>query len=153
MELSTVRRGMERVVAPRGTPRIKNRIMATVVLMRLPRERAFSFEAAMLRLGGRVLSTEQAGAFSSEIESEQVEDSIRILAAIACHRHSYHQRPTARGRKQQVFSDPRDQCRRCGGGQHPTQALLIFTPSIASVHQWPQLAFMSDSTRANRAIS
>jgi aspartate carbamoyltransferase catalytic subunit len=39
----------------------------------------FCFEAAMHRLGGRVLSTEHARTFSSEIEGEQVEDSIRII--------------------------------------------------------------------------
>ena len=41
----------------------------------------FSFEAAMHRLGGRVLSTEHARVFSSEMEGEQVEDSIRILGS------------------------------------------------------------------------
>ena len=32
----------------------------------------FCFEAAMHRLGGHVLATENAGVFSSEIEGEQV---------------------------------------------------------------------------------
>ncbi len=42
----------------------------------------------MLRLGGRVLSTEQARAFSSEVEGEQVEDTIRIMGSYCdCDRH------------------------------------------------------------------
>src|ERR1700733_417729 len=79
MELFDRSRLMERVVARGGTLDFQNRIMATLFYAPSTRTR-FSFEAAMLRLGGRVLSTEQAGAFSSEIKEEQVEDSIRILS-------------------------------------------------------------------------
>src|SRR5208337_2246691 len=79
MELFDRSRLMERVVARGGTLDYQNRIMATLFYAPSTRTR-FSFEAAMLRLGGRVLSTEQAGVFSSEIESEQVEDSISILS-------------------------------------------------------------------------
>src|SRR5207253_1929505 len=65
MELFDRSRGMERVVARGGSLDYQNRIMATVFYAPSTRTR-FSFEAAMHRLGGRVLSTEQARAFSSE---------------------------------------------------------------------------------------
>src|SRR3954453_10486030 len=78
MELFDRARGMERVVERGGTLDYQNRIMATMFYEPSTRTR-FSFEAAMHRLGGRVLSTEHARAFSSEMEGEQVEDSIRII--------------------------------------------------------------------------
>src|SRR5262249_2596972 len=80
MELFDRARGMERIVARGGSLDYQNRIMATLFYTPSTRTR-FSFEAAMHRLGGRVLSTEHARAFSSEIDGEQVEDSIRILGS------------------------------------------------------------------------
>jgi aspartate carbamoyltransferase catalytic subunit len=63
MELFDRSRGMERVVARGGSLDYQNRIMATLFYAPSTRTR-FSFEAAMHRLGGRVLSTEQAQVFS-----------------------------------------------------------------------------------------
>jgi aspartate carbamoyltransferase catalytic subunit len=71
---------MERIVARGGTLDYQNRILASLFYQPSTRTR-FSFEAAMHRLGGRVLSTEHARAFSSEIDAEQVEDSIRIIGS------------------------------------------------------------------------
>ena len=79
MELFNRTRGMEKVAARGGTLDYQNRIMASLFYLPSTRTR-FSFEAAMYRLGGRVLSTEQAGFFSSEVEGEQLEDTIRIIA-------------------------------------------------------------------------
>jgi aspartate carbamoyltransferase catalytic subunit len=123
MELFDRSRLMERVVARGGTLDFQNRIMATLFYAPSTRTR-FSFEAAMLRLGGRVLSTEQAGAFSSEIKEEQVEDSIRILSGysdVIVIRH-----PAADGAKRasQVSTVPVINAGDGNGGQHPTQALL-----------------------------
>src|ERR1039458_10162206 len=78
MELFDRSRLMERVVARGGTLDYQNKILASLFYKPSTRTR-FCFEAAMLRLGGRVLSTEHAQAFSSEVEGEQVEDSIRII--------------------------------------------------------------------------
>ena len=78
----------------------------------------------MLRLGGRVLSTEQAGAFSSEIESEQVEDSIRILGGNCDVIVIRHHAPGGAQRAAQVSAIPVINAGDGGGGQHPTQALL-----------------------------
>jgi len=78
----------------------------------------------MYRLGGRVLSTEQARVFSSEIEGERVEDSIRIVgnyADVIVIRH--HEEGGAR-RAAEVSAVPIINAGDGNGGQHPTQALL-----------------------------
>lgn len=78
----------------------------------------------MHRLGGRVLSTEHANAFSSEIDGEQVEDSIRILGCysdVIVIRH--HQEGGAK-RAALVSPVPVINAGDGDGGQHPTQALL-----------------------------
>ncbi len=72
-ELFQRSRGMERVMVNGGTLEYQNKILASLFYEPSTRTR-FSFEAAMYRLGGKVLSTEQAGVFSSEIAGEQVED-------------------------------------------------------------------------------
>ncbi|MGH9641299.1 MAG: aspartate carbamoyltransferase, partial [Terriglobales bacterium] len=84
----------------------------------------FSFEAAMLRLGGRVLSTEQASAFSSEIKEEQVEDSIRILSGYSDVIVIRHHSSDGARRAAQVSTVPVINAGDGNGGQHPTQALL-----------------------------
>jgi len=123
MELFDRARGMERIVARGGSLDYQNRIMATLFYSPSTRTR-FSFEAAMHRLGGRVLSTEHASAFSSEIDGEQVEDSIRILGCysdVIVIRH--HQEGGAK-RAALVSSVPVINAGDGDGGQHPTQALL-----------------------------
>src|SRR5690242_2127866 len=123
MELFDRSRGMERVVARGGSLDYQNRIMATLFYAPSTRTR-FSFEAAMHRLGGRVLSTEQARVFSSEVEGEQVEDSIRIIGSysdVIVIRH--HEEGGAR-RAAQVSPVPVINAGDGNGGQHPTQALL-----------------------------
>lgn len=123
MELFDRSRGMERVVARGGSLDYQNRIMATLFYAPSTRTR-FSFEAAMHRLGGRVLSTEQARVFSSEVEGEQVEDSIRIIGSytdVIVIRH--HEEGGAR-RAAEVSPVPVINAGDGMGGQHPTQALL-----------------------------
>ncbi|MBA3913459.1 MAG: aspartate carbamoyltransferase [Acidobacteriales bacterium] len=123
MELFQRARGMERVVARGGTSEFNQRIMATLFYEPSTRTR-FSFEAAMYRLGGQVLSTEHARSFSSEIQAEQVEDSIRIIGSysdVIVIRH--HQEGGAR-RAAQVSPVPLINAGDGEGGQHPTQALL-----------------------------
>src|SRR3954465_3630444 len=123
MELFDRTRAMERIVQRGGTLDYQNRIMATLFYEPSTRTR-FSFEAAMYRLGGKVLSTEHARAFSSEFESEQVEDSIRIVGSysdVIVIRH--HEEGGAR-RAAQVSPVPVINAGDGNGGQHPTQALL-----------------------------
>ncbi len=123
MELFVRARGMERLVARGGSLDYQNRIMATVFYAPSTRTR-FSFEAAMHRLGGRVLSTEQARVFSSEVEGEQVEDSIRVIASYSDVIVIRHNEEGGAKRAAQVSPVPVINAGDGTGGQHPTQALL-----------------------------
>lgn len=123
MELFERSRSMERIVARGGTLDYQSRIMATLFYAPSTRTR-LSFEAAMHRLGGRVLSTEHAGAFSSEIEGERVEDSIRILGGISDVIVIRHPEEGGARRAAEVSTVPVINAGDGHGGQHPTQALL-----------------------------
>ncbi len=123
MELFQRSRGMERVVARGGTLEYQNKIMANLFYRPSTRTR-FSFESAMYRLGGKVLSTEQAAAFSSEIAGEQVEDTIRIIANYSDVIVVRHPQAGGAQRAAQVSSVPVINAGDGDGGQHPTQALL-----------------------------
>ncbi|HLZ43842.1 MAG TPA: aspartate carbamoyltransferase [Candidatus Sulfotelmatobacter sp.] len=123
MELFHRSRGMERVVARGGSLDYQNKILATLFYRPSTRTR-FCFEAAMHRLGGKVLSTEQAGAFSSEVEAEQVEDSIRIIGSYSDVIVVRHPEEGGARRAAQVSPVPIINAGDGDGGQHPTQALL-----------------------------
>jgi aspartate carbamoyltransferase catalytic subunit len=123
MELFARTRQMERVAARGGTLDYQRRIMASLFYRPSTRTR-FSFEAAMYKLGGRVLSTEQAGFFSSEVEGEQLEDTIRILAGYTDVIVIRHTQPGGSRRAAEVSPVPVINAGDGNGGQHPTQALL-----------------------------
>jgi aspartate carbamoyltransferase catalytic subunit len=123
MDLFQRSRGMERVVARGGTLEYQNKILANLFYQPSTRTR-FCFEAAMYRLGGKVLSTEQASAFSSEVAGEQVEDSIRIIANYSDVIVVRHPQAGGAQRAAQVSAVPVINAGDGDGGQHPTQALL-----------------------------
>ncbi len=123
MELFERSKGMERVVARGGSLDYQNRIMTTLFYAPSTRTR-LSFEAAMHRLGGRVLSTENAGTFSSEVEGEQVEDSIRIISGYSDVIVIRHPDEHGARRAAEVSAVPVINAGDGNGGQHPTQALL-----------------------------
>jgi aspartate carbamoyltransferase catalytic subunit len=126
-ELFERTRLMERIVARGGTRDYAGRIMAALFYRPSTRTR-FSFEAAMYRLGGHVLSTEQAREFSSEVAGEQLEDTVRIIANYC---DAIVVRPHEEGgarRAAEVSTVPVINAGDGAGGQHPTQALLdLFT--------------------------
>jgi aspartate carbamoyltransferase catalytic subunit len=111
------------VVARGGSLDYQNKILATLFYRPSTRTR-FCFEAAMHRLGGKVLSTEQAGAFSSEVEAEQIEDSIRIIGSYSDVIVVRHPEEGGARRAAQVSTIPVINAGDGDGGQHPTQALL-----------------------------
>jgi aspartate carbamoyltransferase catalytic subunit len=123
MELFERTRQMERIVARGGTRDYAQKIMATLFYEPSTRTR-FSFEAAMHRLGGRVLSTEHARSFSSEIETEQLEDTIRIISGYSDVIVLRHTEAGGARRAMLVSSVPVINAGDGGSGQHPTQALL-----------------------------
>lgn len=123
MELFDRARRMEQIVARGGTLDYQHKILASLFYAPSTRTR-FSFEAAMHRLGGRVLSTEHARAFSSEVEGEQVEDSIRIIGTYADVIVIRHHEAGGAKRAAEVSPVPVVNAGDGNGGQHPTQALL-----------------------------
>jgi aspartate carbamoyltransferase catalytic subunit len=123
MELFDRSRRMEKLANRGGTLDYQSKIMATLFYEPSTRTR-FSFEAAMFRLGGRVLSTEQARLFSSEIEGEQLEDTIRIMGGHCDVIVIRHHQAGGAARAARVSPVPVISAGDGQGGQHPTQALL-----------------------------
>jgi aspartate carbamoyltransferase catalytic subunit len=113
---------MEKVVKEGGISDYHNRIMSTLFYEPSTRTR-FSFETAMHRLGGRVISTENAREFSSVSKGETLEDTIRILNGYADVIVMRHNEVGAARRAAAVSTVPIINAGD-GAGQHPTQALL-----------------------------
>ena len=153
MELFDRSRGMEHVVARGGTLDYQNRILASLFYQPSTRTR-FSFEAAMHRLGGRVLSTEHARAFSSEIEAEQAEDSIRIIGSYCDVIVIRHHEPGGAERAAKVSPVPIINAGDGDGGQHPTQALLdLYTIYRERPLDGLSVAFIGELDRGRTARS
>lgn len=113
---------METIVAHGGTSEFQKRIMATLFYEPSTRTR-FSFETAMHRLGGRVISTENAAEFSSVAKGETLEDTVQILNGYADVIVIRHYEVGAAKRAAAVSRAPIINAGD-GAGQHPTQALL-----------------------------
>jgi aspartate carbamoyltransferase catalytic subunit len=153
MELFDRSRSMERIVARGGTLDYQQKILATLFYEPSTRTR-FSFEAAMHRLGGRVLSTEHARAFSSEMEGEQVEDSIRIIGSYSDVIVIRHHEEGGAKRAAQVSPVPVINAGDGTGGQHPTQALLdLYTIYRERPINGLSVAFIGDLDRGRTARS
>lgn len=98
------------------------KILSTIFYEPSTRTR-LSFETAMLKLGGNVIGTENAGDFSSVSKGETLEDTIRITsgyANIIALRHF----EIGAAKKASKASDVPIINAGDGAGQHPTQALL-----------------------------
>lgn len=102
--------------------RLPGRILATIFYEPSTRTR-LSFESAMLRLGGSVITTENAREFSSAIKGETVEDTIRIVEGYADAIVIRHYEQGAAARAASVSAVPVLNAGD-GPGEHPTQALL-----------------------------
>ena len=101
---------------------LRGKILATLFYEPSTRTR-LSFEAAMLRLGGTVVSTENAKDFSSAIKGESIEDTVRVVGAYADAIVIRHYQEGAAKKAASVSHVPIINAGD-GGGQHPTQALL-----------------------------
>jgi len=101
---------------------LKGKIMASLFYEPSTRTR-LSFESAMLRLGGKVIGTENAGEFSSAVKGESLEDTIRIISKYCDCIVIRHSEEGAAKQASEVSKVPiingGD-----GKGQHPTQAIL-----------------------------
>jgi aspartate carbamoyltransferase catalytic subunit len=123
MELFERTELMRKIVSRGGTKDYSNKIMANLFYKPSTRTR-FSFEAAMYRLGGKVLNTEQAKEFSSEVSGEQLEDTIRIIGNYSDVIVLRHLEEGGAKRAAAVSEVPIINAGDGSGGQHPTQAVL-----------------------------
>src|SRR5215472_4252119 len=102
--------------------RLAGQVMAALFYEPSTRTR-LSFEAAMLRLGGSTMGTDNAREFSSAAKGETLEDSIRIVSGYADVIVMRHYEEGAARRAASVSLVPVINAGD-GPGQHPTQALL-----------------------------
>jgi aspartate carbamoyltransferase catalytic subunit len=117
---------MREVAASGGNTLLAGRIMATLFYEPSTRTR-LSFETAMMRLGGQVLTTENAREFSSALKGETIEDTVRIVGSYADVLVIRHYESGAAARAAAFAPVPVINAGD-GPGQHPTQALLdLFT--------------------------
>ena len=105
---------------------LKGKILATLFYEPSTRTR-LSFESAMLKLGGNVISTENAKEFSSAIKGETIEDSARVISSYAdivvMRHHEEGSVKIASNVSKVPIINAGD-----GKGQHPTQSLIdIYT--------------------------
>jgi aspartate carbamoyltransferase catalytic subunit len=105
---------------------LRSKLLANVFYEPSTRTR-FSFDAAMQKLGGRIIDTESAGHFSSVTKGETLSDTIKTISAYAdaiVLRHPVKgSAKTASEASDVPVINAGD-----GIGEHPTQALLdIFT--------------------------
>ena len=101
---------------------LQGRVIATLFYEPSTRTR-LSFEAAILRLGGNVLSTENAAAVSSAVKGESLEDTIKVISGYADAIVLRHKDAGAAERASKASDVPIINAGD-GGGEHPTQALL-----------------------------
>ena len=101
---------------------LAGKIMASLFYEPSTRTR-FSFESAMLRLGGSVITTENAREFSSAAKGESLADSTRIMNGYADVIVMRHNEAGSAARAADFSRIPVINAGD-GAGQHPTQALL-----------------------------
>ena len=121
-DIFRVAREMEQVVQHYGSNILNRRVMASLFYEPSTRTR-LSFESAMRRLGGDVITTESAQEFSSAAKGETLEDTIRIVGGYADIIVLRHFESGASSRAAAVSQVPVISAGD-GPGQHPTQALL-----------------------------
>lgn len=101
---------------------LKGKVLATLFYEPSTRTR-LSFEAAMLKLGGSVISTENAKEFSSAVKGETIEDSVRVVSSYADAIVMRHYEEGSAKIASSISNVPVINAGD-GKGQHPTQALL-----------------------------
>ncbi|KMZ59145.1 Aspartate carbamoyltransferase [Zostera marina] len=121
-QIFEVAREMEKIEKNKEVDILKGYLMATLFYEPSTRTR-LSFESAMKRLGGEVLTTENAREFSSAAKGETLEDSIRTVEGYSDIIVMRHFESGAARRAASVASIPVINAGD-GPGQHPTQALL-----------------------------
>src|SRR5258708_32028645 len=106
--------------------RLNGRVMAALFYEPSTRTR-LSFDAAMLRLGGQTMGTDNAREFSSAAKGETLEDTIRIVSGYADVIVVRHNEEGAAKRAAALSSVPIINAG-AGPSQHPTQPLPATQP-------------------------
>jgi|SRR3989344_728200 len=101
---------------------LHGKILATLFFEPSTRTR-LSFESAMFRLGGQVITTENANEMSSAVKGETIEDTIKVVNNYADAIVIRHPEIGTAERAAEVSTVPIINAGD-GAGQHPTQALL-----------------------------
>ncbi len=101
---------------------LKGKILATIFYEPSTRTR-FSFEAAMYKLGGEVLTSESAGHFSSASKGETLEDAVQVIGGYVDAIVLRHPEKGSATRAATTSPVPVLNAGD-GAGEHPTQALL-----------------------------
>jgi len=101
---------------------LKGKILASIFYEPSTRTR-LSFESAMLRMGGQVITSENAAQDSSAKKGESLEDAIQVIGGYADVIVLRHPEKGSAERAAQASSVPVINAGD-GSGEHPTQALL-----------------------------
>lgn len=101
---------------------LRDKTLATIFYEPSTRTR-LSFETAIQNLGGHLLTTENAGEFSSAMKGESIEDTIKVINAYADGIVLRHPEAGSAERASAVSKVPIINAGD-GIGEHPTQALL-----------------------------
>lgn len=113
---------MERMEQRMPLDVLRGKILANLFYIKSLRT-MLSFEAAMTKLGGNVIHTEDGEAFSSELKGASLEDTIRVIGSLVDVIVLRHHQSGAAKRAAEVSPVPiingGD-----GAAQHPTQALV-----------------------------
>lgn len=102
--------------------RLEDKIIAIMFYEPSTRTR-LSFETAALKLGAKIITTENAGEFSSAAKGETLQDTTRIIAGYADAMVIRHRSDTSAIEAASVNKIPILNAG-AGKGEHPTQALL-----------------------------
>jgi len=122
-ELFDIAGEMEKIFLRGGTQDYHHKIMASLFYEPSTRTR-LSFETAMCRLGGRIISTENAKEFSSVATGESLEDTIKVLNEYVDMIVLRSNTVGGARRAADISKIPIVNAGDGKGGQHPTQALL-----------------------------
>lgn len=123
---------------------LRNKIITSLFYEESTRTR-FSFESAALKLGARIMSTENAAQFSSAAKGETIQDTIRVVSNYCDAIVLRHPISGTAERAAQVSTVPIINAGD-GIGEHPTQALLdIYTiqHELDRLHQF-KIAMIGD---------
>src|SRR3989344_2799828 len=124
---------------------LTGKIMATLFYEPSTRTR-LSFESAMLRLGGKFISTENAAEFSSAAKGETIQDTIRVVNSYSDIIVLRHFKPGASEFAAKYSKVPIINAGD-GEGEHPTQAILdLYTIFSKFAHKNIQITMIGDLT-------